>query len=207
MESLYDIVSQCHVDAHTEIEMRLGRITPQGNFVTNIEELDFEIILDSLKKYQGWAKVEESVCDIFSSGDVRLEEDHQTGERKCVIKNRMANIDIGVPGVDFDARLSLSSEVPTEYIPKSFRNQFEKKRISFTRKNVRIDMTTKRSADVDDEVGVQRQIEVELLNPPDFSKPEVVNYTFKILDLINCRSPVDVQKLYDESSIVKNAYY
>ena len=68
-------------------------------------------------------------------------------------------------------------------------------------------MTTKRSADVDDEVGVQRQIEVELLNPTDFSKPEFVNYTFKILDLINCRSTVYVQKLYDESSIVKNAYY
>jgi hypothetical protein len=207
MEQLLEIIRTYEINDRTEFEFRMGKIDSLGKFDSTIEKPIFDLTMHCLKKFSGWDDVTESTCDLYTSyqNGIRLEEDHETGDQSCIKKVRIGNIDIGVPGNHMgNVRFSISQEIPAQN-HGDFDGHYEKKRISFFRKNVKIDMTSKTNFDVDDENGTIHQIEVEMLNPTNFSDSEFTNYSYKILDVMKCSVPdLDVPVWFKNSLVIRH---
>ena len=167
MENKFKTVINSHkAIPNVEIELRLGHI--QGNrFDTNVGEKDFNWMMRGFEKFKGWDDVKESTETVYYSNELRYSTNEDTDEEIYIKKNKLKNIDHRFD--KFDVRLGVATEEPHDMDGLDdieFDRTVLKKRKSFIRKNVSIDMTiiSGDPDDLDDEEEKQYQVELELLN-------------------------------------------
>jgi hypothetical protein len=187
-DQIEPIFNQFKNRANVEIEMRLGKIS-SGKFDTNVGKQAFNTIIKGLENYKGWEKVERSNTTVYFSGDTRVVDDDATGVSSAHKKTKIKKMDIHLEGKPYDLRFAVATEVPcpkpgenTEYDDMRIR-----KRVSFKRKNLSIDMTIV-SGDADDpdsEEDERYEIELEIIKPQNVKdKNELYNMIHKVDDIL-----------------------
>ena len=188
-DKTWPLVQKHKVEPHVEIEMRLGKFNGKM-FDTNVGKATFDKVMMGLQKYMGWEKVMGTEHEVFyrESDGVRISVDESTGEETIVRKERVKNEDFKkLKGTPYDVRFSVSKEHPMP--PDTNRDMDKKKtkkRVSFIRKNLSIDMTIciGDSHDMDAEDPMSYQIEFEIVDPSCVNtKDELFNIIHKIKDL------------------------
>ena len=151
-----------------EIELRLGKFHGK-KFDTNVGEGNFNKILESLKKFNGWEQVVETNSTSYFLGDRRMDINDDTDEMKTFIKKRVSKFDYIIPNSSLDVRFSAAQEIPIDDMNCDDVMDFMrvKQRTSFIRKNLTIDMTvvTAQPDDPDDESDTFYEIELEIIDP------------------------------------------
>ena len=170
MKDLFDkvkpLVEANKSKKHVEIEMRLGKMNGKI-FDTNVGEEIFSKVLRALKKYQQWESVKESVSTVYYRGPTRMTIDEETEETTCVTKEKIRVVDHNLDGKPLDVRFAVSLEKPASHDEEEVMDHVRhKKRTSFLRKNLRIDMTvvTGDPDDLDDESEATYEIELEIVD-------------------------------------------
>ena len=190
-DKLYPLVQKHKDDPHVELEMRLGKFNGKM-FDTNVGKATFDRVMIGLQRYMGWEKVVGMEHEVFyrESDGVRISVDEATGDEAIVRKERVKNEDFKkLKGTPYDVRFSVSKEHPLP--PDTNRDMDKKKtkkRVSFIRKNLSIDMTicVGDSHDMDAEDPMSYQIEFEIIDPTRVqSKDEMFNIIHKVKDLFN----------------------
>lgn len=186
-DTVFPLVNQYKDEEYIELEFRLGKFNGTM-FDTNIGKPMHDYIMDGLSKYNGWDRIITSEEEVFyrSSDGVRISVDSVTGDEVIVQKDRIKNHDLKHLGnVPFDIRFSVSKEIP---LPEDTERDMDKKktkrRVSFIRKNVSIDMTivTGDSHDMDSEDPMSYQMEFEAI---DATACETKDDLFKVIHKIN----------------------
>jgi len=177
------IVEDNKFQKHVEIEMRLGKMN--GNiFDTNVGEEIFSKVLRALKKYQQWESVNESESTVYYKGSTRMSIDEDTEESICVTKEKVHVVDYNIIGKPLDVRFAVSIEKPTSHTDDEVMDHVRhKKRTSFLRKNLRIDMTvvTGDPDDLDDESESTYEIELEIVDPKKVTDDDILyNIIYKL---------------------------
>lgn len=152
---------------YTEVEMRLGKING-SMFDTNVGRDFFETILKGLRSYEGWETVKESTTSVYYKGSSRMSIDEDTEEATVVEKKKVGVFDKRLDNKPLDVRFCVSTETPTEMADDEVMDHVRhKKRTSFVRKNLSIDMTivTGQPDDLDDESEETYEVELEIINP------------------------------------------
>ena len=170
---------------HVEFEIRFGQIN-NDMFVTNVGKDRFEKVMKAMKSYNGWEDVVESSTSVYYRGESRMSIDDATEEATNVKKSKVAKIDHRIPDEPLDVRFCASIEQPIEPSDDEVMDYVRcKKRISFVRKNLSIDMTvvTGQPDDLDDEEEETYEIELEIVDP---SKVQSDNHFFNIIYKIQC---------------------
>jgi hypothetical protein len=170
-----------------EIEFRIGKMN-RGSFDTNVTKETYDKVLRRLHKYTGWECVSTSdTSKYYYDGGRRVTYDHVVDDvTECVIKKRVRVDDILFENQRFDVRLGVSSEVPCDHVEdEAYTKERRMKRVSFLRKDLRIDVTIV-SGDPDDpdsENETEYQIELELLRIPE-PHYELYNMVYKVFDVL-----------------------
>lgn len=169
---------------HVEIEMRLGKINGKI-FDTNVGEDIFSKVLKALKKYQHWESVKESVSTVYYKGSTRMIINEDTDDVENVQKEKVKVLDYKLSNQPLDVRFAVSTEKPVPQVSEDevMDHVRHKKRISFLRKNLVIDMTevTGDPDDMDDESEASYEIELEVVNPKEVSDDDTLyNIIYKI---------------------------
>jgi|TARA_B100000287_G_scaffold404363_1_gene426978 hypothetical protein len=181
---LFDV----HNDAeYIEVEMRLGKFNGQF-FDTNVGKEVFDKVLLALQGYKGWEDIRSFTCDVFyhDAAGVRLSVDDTTGEQTMVQKQSLVREDFNYPSTPLDLRFSISKEMPISGEYEMDRKR-TKRRQSFIRKNLSIDMTISSGdvVDKDAEDPNHYQIELEIVNPANVScQEEYFNILWKVNDIL-----------------------
>jgi len=179
-------------EENSEIEIRLGKFN--GSFFdTNVGEETFNKLLYGLEKYDGWESVIKKNYEVFYSDEsnVRLTIDQETDEQTQVQKTSIHKEDFKrYKNTPLDVRFSFSKEIPIEgeFVMDRKRS---KKRISFLRKNLSIDMTYSAgdTEDMDAEDETSFQVELEIVNPKNVKdKDQLFNIIHKLNDLFKLLS-------------------
>lgn len=185
VEKLLPVFETHREEEHIEVEMRLGK--HNGSFFdTNVGKDTFERVMEGLRKYDGWEKMEMSELDVYynDANNIRLSVNKDTGENGNMIQ-KINVLKEDFNGTPLDIRFSVSREIPTwgEYEMDRVRT---KTRHSFVRKNLSIDMTISSgdNADMDSEEECSYQIEFEIVDPTKVStRDEFFNIIHKVNDL------------------------
>lgn len=172
-------------EENLEFEMRFGKFN--GSFFdTNVGQDNFNRLLDGLRRYNGWESVVEKSYESFYNDEhsVRLTVDDDTEEQVQIRKVKIHNEDFKrYKNTPHDIRFSFSKEIPIEgdFIMDRKRS---KRRISFVRKNLSIDLTESSgdTEDMDAEESVSYQVELEIIDP---NKIENRDQLFNIIQKIN----------------------
>jgi hypothetical protein len=104
----------------------------------------------------------------------------------CVVKKRVLVDDVSLDNELFDVRLGISTETPCEHRDdEEYTKVRNRKRVSFLRKDLRIDVTAVSGdpEDPDSENETEYQVELELLRVPE-SRHELYNMVYKIFDVL-----------------------
>ena len=187
-DQIEPIFNQFKNRANVEIEMRLGKIA-YGKFDTNVGKHTFHTILSGLENFKGWEKVTKSNTTVYFSGDIRVVDDEDAGTSISHKKTRIKKTDINLDNKPYDLRFSVSTEVPC---PKPGENtEYEdmrvRKRVSFVRKNLSIDMTivSGDAGDPDSEEPERYEVELEIVAPQNINtKNELYNIIHKVDDIL-----------------------
>jgi hypothetical protein len=190
-DKIYPLIEKHKNDSHIELEMRLGKFNGKL-FDTNVGKVVFEKVMTGLQKYMGWEKVVGSEQDVFyrEADGVRISVDDAAGTEVIISKERVKNEDFKkIKSTPFDMRFSVSKEIP---LPEDSNREMDKKktkkRVSFIRKNLSIDMTMCMgdSHDMDAEESVVYQIEFEIIDPTCVhTKDDMFNMIHKVKDIFN----------------------
>lgn len=189
-ETWEPIVNQYKHVPNVEIEVRLGSIGPK-NFESNVGRAAFDKVLAGLQRYAGWESTSEKQYTVYyGSSGKRITVDEQTDESVAVIKKRLAVDDFTLSGnSSYDVRIGVSSEVPyvrdEDEVMESLRS---KKRWSFVRKNLSIDLSIMKGDqdDPDTDSDTTYHIELEIVNPTlVHTRDELFNILYKIFDIIS----------------------
>ncbi len=186
-DTVFPLVDQYKDEEYIELEFRLGKFNGTM-FDTNIGKSAHDYIMHGLSKYTGWDRIIASEEEVFyrSSDGVRISVDSATGDEVIVQKDRIKNHDLKHLGnVPFDIRFSISKEIPLpEDTDRDMDKKKTKKRVSFIRKNVSIDMTivSGDSHDMDSEDPMSYQMEFEVI---DATSCETKDDLFKVIHKIN----------------------
>jgi hypothetical protein len=163
MNTFADAIKAHRDTKHVEIEFRLGKMN-RDMFDTNVGKDKFERVLKGLRKYPQWEKVTETSDDVFYWGNgVRcIFNDECVYQKKKVLVKK----DLRMSSKPLDVRMSIAQELPCEDQESEATRCVKRHRISFLRKNVRIDMTrvSGESTDKDCEDETKYQVELEVLN-------------------------------------------
>lgn len=174
---------------HVEIEIRLGRKTP-NKFDTNIGRETFQKLLAALNSYQGWeSKTQKTFSVYYGQGGKRITVDEATDEATAVIKSRVAVSDFDLPNCPFDVRLGVSREVPYEQDDEEMASVKEKRRWSFVRKNLSIDLSQIKGdpEDPDSDEDTTWHVELEIVDPRNIGdRDKLFSIIYKVFDLIKC---------------------
>jgi hypothetical protein len=179
---------------HVEFELRLGKvITRSGKgvdyFDTNVGCDVFHTILNGLKQYQGWESVKESEVDIFYDGEKRYIFEGESDDCTACTKKKIRNVNLKLDNKQFDVRLGVATETPIKNpnVPGEA-EQKSRKRWSFIRKNLSIDMSIVKgggSFDPDAEDECVYQVELEIIDPLKVnSVDELYNICWKVEDIL-----------------------
>ena len=169
---------------NVEIEMRLGNIF-NNHFDSNVGKETYDKIFRRLLKYDGWENVSKSNTTVYYSGNRRMIIDDDTDEQTYHIKTRVSNNNYKMQPCD--VRISVSTEVPCEEFDDEMDACRARKRTSFVRKNLTIDMTEVcgDADDLDDEEEIQYQVELEIMDPKLLdTENKVTNLVHKINDVL-----------------------
>jgi hypothetical protein len=175
------------VKPNHEVEIRFGKMN-RGSFDTNVGKDAYEKAVRRLKRYDGWESVTESdTSKFYYDGNRRVTYDNEKGDiTECVRKKRVLVDDVSLKGQLFDVRLGISTEEPCDHTEdEEYTKVRNMKRISFLRKDLRIDVTAVSGdpEDPDSENEVEYQIELELTKVPE-SRNELYNMVYKVFDVL-----------------------
>lgn len=174
---------------HVEIEIRLGRKTPT-KFDTNIGREAFQKILSGLSTYQGWESTSQKTYSVYyGSGNKRITVDEATDESVAVIKSRVTVTDFALDDSPFDVRLGISTEVPYEQDDEEMASVKEKRRWSFVRKNLSIDLSQIKGdpEDPDSDEDTTWHVELEIVNPKEIGGDDkLFALLYKIFNILEC---------------------
>jgi len=183
------VIRQWAPKEHVEIEFRLGRKTAQ-KFDTNIGRPTFERLLRALKKYDGWESVSEGIYSVYYGlENKRITVNENTDESVAVQKVKCANVDFGLEGNPLDVRLGVSLEKPYEHDGTEMESVRLKKRWSFVRKNLSIDLTEVKGdpEDKDADEDTTWQVELEILDPKNIGDRDALfALMYKIFNVLEC---------------------
>jgi len=179
-------------EENVEVEIRLGKFNG-AFFDTDVGKTVFDTLLHGLRQYQGWERVDTTVCDVFynDAAGIRLSVDEKTGEQTMVHKQKIAHEDFQDFSTPLDVRFSISREVPVSGEYEMDRKR-TKHRQSFVRKNLSIDMTISSGdvVDKDAEDPNHYQVELEIIDPGKVGcQEEFFNILWKINDLLKLLPP------------------
>ncbi len=169
---------------YIEIEFRLGKINLDG-FDTNVGKDMFEKIKRRLMKYKGWESINNTEDEVYYWPDGTrciYNETMSTTNKKHKIFKKDFNLN-----KPLDVRFSVSQEIPTDQPQEDATKSVTRKRTSFVRKNVTIDLTevTGPPKDIDDEEETTYQVEVEIIDPSAILKDYLIeNIVYKVHDLL-----------------------
>lgn len=194
MEAVYNAFkpafSTHHKKKHVEVEFRLGKIN--GNrFDPDIGKVSYARVMNFLEKYKGWESIENSEYDVYSgSENFRTIIDDANNTRTSMVKKKLINKNYKTDGLAFDVRMSIATEQPKEETgDEVYETIFHKKRRSFVRKGLRIDMTetSGEADDIDAENATSYQVELEIIDPNTTDeKSQFRNHVQKIEDVLKC---------------------
>lgn len=185
-------ISQYRDHPHVEIEIRLGKVN-RGNFDTNVGQQTFEKVMRRLRKFAGWENVTETQTTVYidtSTSKRVVMNDVNDEMESSVVKKRIYVNDQVLEGYPVDARLGISSEVPYDRetdVDENFTRVKKRKRVSFLRKGLSIDLTevSGEAEDKDSEEATEYQIELEITNPKESisERHQLFNIVYKISDI------------------------
>lgn len=190
MDAFFDRWSEiirANTDAGREIEIRFGKLN-RGSFDTNVTKDTYDKVIRRLRKYPDWENVEETdTSNFYYDRNRRVTYDNVKGDiTECVIKRRVLVDDVCLQGELFDVRLGVSTETPCDHVEdEEYTKVRNRKRVSFLRKDLRIDVTAV-SGDPDDpdsENETEYQVELELLRIPE-TRHELYNMVYKVFDVL-----------------------
>lgn len=185
------IFDQLKSKPNVEFEFRLGKKNTDM-FDTNVGKETFEKLLEGLKKFSDWEKVLEQNTSVYYKGDTRMIMDDDTEEMTCMKKTKIKKFDVVLEGQPYDVRFCASNEIPVEPSEDEVMDYMRiKKRISFVRKNLSIDLTvvTGQPDDLDDEEDETYEVELEILEPKKVTGDnQLFNLIYKIQCLLNILS-------------------
>lgn len=190
---LYDtwdpLIRQWAPKENVEIEFRLGRKTAQ-KFDTNIGRQTFDRLMHALKKYDGWESVSEGTYSVYYGRENRrITVDEKTDEAVSIRKTKCAQMDFGLEHHPFDVRLGISLEVPYEHDGAEMEAVKLKKRWSFVRKNLSIDLTELKGdpEDKDNDEDVTWHAELEIVDPKNIGdRDSLFALMYKIFNVLEC---------------------
>lgn len=192
METIYNKVKPIF-DAHrklpsVEIEIRLGRING-SMFDTDIGKDNFRMLLDGLTAYDGWEKVVNTQTSVYQSGNKRLIINDDTDQSVYMTKKKLVNENIRLVDKPLDVRVGVSQEIILNEEPSNEMDSVKvRKRVSFIRKNLSIDLTVVSGDpdDLDNEEPEVYQAELEIINPSNvLSDGEFYNMIYKTICVLN----------------------
>jgi len=172
---------------NVEIEWRLGRVG--SRFDPNVGKETFDAVMDGLRKYTGWeeTKASEQTVYYFANG-ARTTIDEKTDEETTVMKKNLVRVDSPLAAFPFDVRMSVATETPMQRNEEDVATSVKtKKRWSFVRKNLSIDMTIMQGdpEDKDCDTDTTYHIEFEIVDPAKVESKDVFfNQIYKIFDLM-----------------------
>jgi hypothetical protein len=170
---------------HVEIEFRLGRKNREM-FDPNVGEDTFRRVQQRLQKYTGWEKVQAIQDEVYYwPNNTRCVYNDRTGTSVCIRKEKMIVTDM--TSVPLDVRMAVSKEIPVPQPHDEAIRNVTRKRTSYIRKNVSIDLTEVQGStgDIDDERKTVYQIEIEILNPTSLTSIfDVYTILWKISDVL-----------------------
>lgn len=191
MEAFFDrwerLIREHSTKPSVEIEIRFGKMN-RGSFDTNVSKDTYDKVLRRLRRYDGWESVEESdTSNFYYDGGKRATYDNLKDDMTaCVVKKRVLVDDVSLDGELFDVRLGISTETPCEHRDdEEYTKVRNRKRVSFLRKDLRIDVTAVSgdAEDPDSENETEYQVELELLRVPE-TRNELYNMVYKIFDVL-----------------------
>jgi len=174
-----------------EIEFRLGKKL-NSTFDTNVGQEYYQKALKALRGYQGWESIIEKNEEIYYGArkGLRIVYNEDTEEQVCVTKHQLAVQDFNLKTFPLDVRVAANTEIPSTYDNENdrFPTQKHRKRISFIRKGLSIDVseinTSGEQQDKDAESQTQFQIEFEILDVKDLNDSKAFNHFYKVFDLL-----------------------
>jgi len=185
-----DFVTQHLEKNNLEIEFRLGK--KNGNyFDTNVGKENFEKIHRRLSRYPSWESVTQQNAVVFYGArkGLRVVYDEDKDEQvSCIAKYKMAHIDQTLTQRPFDVRVAVSIENPVTYDPEkdTFVKERKRRRTSFLRKGLSIDMSIVESAEKDSENPFEYQVELEIVEPAKgLDAVKLANHYHKVFDVLN----------------------
>jgi hypothetical protein len=168
-----------------EIEFRLGKV--HGSyFDTNVGKEVFDRILHGLNQYNQWEKITRENSTVYYKDHIRITINEDTEETETIQKIPLFKENLSLQGYPLDVRLAVSDEVPvtgeTDEVMEFSRT---KKRQSFVRKNLSIDMTvvSGQSDDLDCEEENVYQVELEII---DTSKIKSDTDLYNLVHKVHC---------------------
>ena len=185
------IFDQLKSKPNVEFEFRLGKKNTDM-FDTNVGKETFEKILEGLKKFSEWEKVFEQNTSVYYKGNTRMIMDDDTEEMTCMKKTKLKKLDFILEGQPYDIRFCASNEIPVDPSEDEVMDYMRvKRRTSFVRKNLTIDLTvvTGQPDDLDDEEDETYEVELEIIDPHKVSGDnQLFNLIYKIQCLLNILS-------------------
>ena len=149
-----------------ECEFRFGKCN-QNYFDTDVGETKYAILLRALQKYPHWDEVVHKNSTCYYQDNLRVEIDDDT-EDVTVLDKRTEFCFEYTHLPHYDVRFSVAREtrVQDATIPEVVDFMRHKRRVSFLRKNVSIDLTVVdgNSVDKDDETETRYELEVEIVD-------------------------------------------
>ena len=182
------IFDQLKSKPNVEFEFRLGKKNTDM-FDTNVGKETFEKLLEGLKKFSVWEKISQENTSVYYKGDTRMIINDDTDEMTCMKKTKIKKFDVVLEDQPYDVRFCVSNEIPVESSEDEVMDYMRmKKRTSFVRKNLSIDLTivTGQPDDLDDEADETYEVELEIIDPKNItSDNQLFNMIFKIQCLLN----------------------
>ena len=190
---LYDswspVIRKWAQEPDVEIEFRLGRKTAH-KFDTNVGQEAFQKLLKALGRYDGWESMSKGTYTVYyGEQNKRITVDEATDESVAVIKTKIEALDFSLDDKPFDIRLGVAKEKPYEQDDEEMTSVKTKKRWSFVRKNLSIDLTQMQGdpEDKDADEDSTWHVEFEIVNPKDLGdRDKLFALMHKIFDLLNC---------------------
>lgn len=190
METLFNKVKP-HFNAHkennhVEFELRLGRMNGKM-FDTDVGKDTFDKIFRALKKYEGWEDIKESSLSVYYKDKLRVTVDEDNDNTDIVNKIPIVKETLRLEGRPLDVRFAASREEPTEQSDEVMDFMRTKKRTSFVRKNLSIDMTivSGQPEDMDCEEPQSYQVELEIIDPKKVSNDnDLYNIVHKVQNVL-----------------------
>lgn len=169
-----------------ELEARLGIFDQENNrFDSNIGEENYQKLEHMLASFGGWLNVEKSSTIDYFSNNLRLSQNKDTKEQKCIEKVRIKSFTFISENLPMDIRISISRENPVAVSKfpraRSKLKQRQKDRVSREFQNAVFDLTRVQSQEMG-EIVETFEYEVEHKGGMSNIPNSVFQMLYKVLD-------------------------